>query len=125
LSTVCGGSENAPPIAGCVIDIFSITMAAAPCMRTLRRHATSSARFDQRFGTTERMPWFSTMRARVGYAVDSVMRGGIEGLVTKRWSMKLEYLYMGTPSMSVAARQQRDREQQSDPRRRELSLLAS
>jgi outer membrane immunogenic protein len=47
------------------------------------------------------MPWFSTMRARVGYPVDSVMGGGIEGLVTKRWSTKLEYLYMGTPSTSL------------------------
>ena len=82
------------------------------------------------FSTTERMPWFSTMRARVGYPVGSVMPyltggavwgqrsidgpisassnywtwtagGGIEGLVTERWSMKLEYLYMGTPSTSL------------------------
>ena len=27
--------------------------------------------------------------------------GGIEGLVTERWSMKLEYLDMGTPSTSL------------------------
>ena len=27
--------------------------------------------------------------------------GGIEGLVTERWSMKLEFLYMGTPSTSL------------------------
>ena len=27
--------------------------------------------------------------------------GGIEGLVTERLSMKLEYLYMGTPSTSL------------------------
>src|ERR671913_298738 len=82
------------------------------------------------FSTTERMPWFSTMRARVGYAVGSVMPyltggavwgqrsidgpisasanywtwtagGGIEGFVTERWSMKAEYLYMGTPSTSL------------------------
>lgn len=79
---------------------------------------------------TERTPWFSTMRARVGYPVGSVMPyltggavwgqrtidgpisasanywtwtagGGIEGLMTERWSMKLEYLYMGTPSTSL------------------------
>jgi outer membrane immunogenic protein len=83
------------------------------------------------FSTTERVPWFSTMRARVGYPVGSVMPyltggavwgqrtidgpfasissnywtwtagGGIEGLLTDRWSMKLEYLYMGTPSTSL------------------------
>ena len=82
------------------------------------------------FSTTERTPWFSTMRARVGYPVGSVMPyitggavwgqrsidgpisasanywtwtagGGIEGLVTERVSMKLEYLYMGTPSTSL------------------------
>jgi outer membrane immunogenic protein len=82
------------------------------------------------FSTTERTPWFSTMRARVGYPVGTVMPyltggavwgqrsidgpisasanywtwtagGGIEGLVTERWSMKLEYLYMGTPSTSL------------------------
>jgi len=82
------------------------------------------------FSTTERTPWFSTMRARLGYPVGSVMPyltggavwgqrsidgpisasanywtwtagGGIEGLVTERWSMKLEYLYMGTPSTSL------------------------
>ncbi|HZB52428.1 MAG TPA: outer membrane beta-barrel protein [Reyranella sp.] len=82
------------------------------------------------FSTTERMPWFSTMRARVGYAVGSVMPyltggavwgqrsidgpisasanywtwtagGGIEGFITERWSMKAEYLYMGTPSTSL------------------------
>jgi outer membrane immunogenic protein len=83
------------------------------------------------FSTTERVPWFSTMRARVGYPVGSVMPyltggavwgqrtidgpfasissnywtwtagGGIEGIITDRWSMKLEYLYMGTPSTSL------------------------
>src|SRR4029453_6845664 len=85
------------------------------------------------FSTTERTPWFSTMRARLGYPVGTVMPyltggavwgqrsidgpisasanywtwtagGGIEGLVTERWSMKLEYLYMGTPSTSWLAR---------------------
>jgi outer membrane immunogenic protein len=82
------------------------------------------------FGTTERVPWFSTMRARVGYPVGSVMPyltggavwgqrtidgpistsanywtwtagGGVEGFLADRWSMKLEYLYMGTPSTSL------------------------
>src|SRR5687767_10270662 len=82
------------------------------------------------FSTTERMPWFSTMRARVGYPVGTVMPyltggavwgqrsidgpisasanywtwtagGGIEGFITERWSMKAEYLYMGTPSTSL------------------------
>lgn len=28
--------------------------------------------------------------------------GGIEGMITDRWSTKLEYLYMGTPSTSLA-----------------------
>jgi hypothetical protein len=28
-------------ILSCIVDIFSIAMAAASCMRTLRRHATS------------------------------------------------------------------------------------
>ena len=80
--------------------------------------------------TTERTPWFSTMRARIGYPVGSVMPyltggavwgqrtidgpfaasanywtwtvgGGFEGLLADRWSMKLEYLYMGTPSTSL------------------------
>ena len=71
------------------------------------------------------------MRARVGYPVGSVMPyltggavwgqhsidgpfasasanywtwtagGGVEGLLADRWSMKLEYLYMGTPSTSL------------------------
>jgi outer membrane immunogenic protein len=82
------------------------------------------------FNATERVPWFSTMRARVGYPVGSVMPyltggavwgqrsidgpisastnywtwtagGGIEGLIADHWSMKLEYLYMGTPSTSL------------------------
>jgi len=81
------------------------------------------------FGTTKRMPWFGTMRARVGYpgsvmpyltggavwgqrSIDGPISasanywtwtagGGIEGLVTERWSMKLECLYMGTPSTSL------------------------
>jgi outer membrane immunogenic protein len=82
------------------------------------------------FNTTERTPWFSTMRARVGYPVGTVMPyltggavwgqrtidgplaasanywtwtvgGGVEGLLADRWSMKLEYLYMGTPSTSL------------------------
>lgn len=82
------------------------------------------------FSTTERTPWFSTMRARLGYPVGTVMPyltggavwgqrsidgpisatanywtwtagGGIEGLVAERVSMKLEYLYMGTPSTSL------------------------
>ena len=79
---------------------------------------------------TERTPWFSTMRLRAGYAVGSVMPyvtggavwgqrtidgpfgntanywtwtvgGGVEGFITNRWSTKLEYLYMGTPSVSL------------------------
>ena len=28
--------------------------------------------------------------------------GGVEGMITDRWSTKLEYLYMGTPSVSVS-----------------------
>jgi outer membrane immunogenic protein len=81
-------------------------------------------------GATERTPWFTTMRARVGYPVGSVMPyvtggavwgqrtidgpisasanywtwtvgGGVEGMIADRWSMKLEYLYMGTPSTSL------------------------
>jgi outer membrane immunogenic protein len=28
--------------------------------------------------------------------------GGVEGMITNRWSTKLEYLYMGTPSVPVA-----------------------
>lgn len=80
--------------------------------------------------TTERTPWFSTMRARAGYPVGSVMPyvtggavwgqrtidgpiaasanywtwtvgGGVEGLIADRWSMKLEYLYMGAPSTTL------------------------
>ncbi|MFO1161724.1 MAG: outer membrane beta-barrel protein [Reyranellaceae bacterium] len=80
--------------------------------------------------TTERTPWFSTMRARVGYPVGSVVPyvtggavwgqrtidgpisasanywtwtagGGVEALIADRWSLKLEYLYMGTPSTSL------------------------
>jgi outer membrane immunogenic protein len=27
--------------------------------------------------------------------------GGVEGMITNRWSTKLEYLYMGTPSVSL------------------------
>lgn len=79
---------------------------------------------------TERTPWFSTLRARIGYPVGSVMPyvtggavwgqrtldgpisasanywtwtvgGGVEGLIADRWSVKLEYLYMGTPSTSL------------------------
>lgn len=79
---------------------------------------------------TERTPWFSTMRLRAGYAVGSVMPyvtggavwgqhsidgpfgssanywtwtvgGGVEGMISDRWSTKLEYLYMGTPSVSL------------------------
>jgi outer membrane immunogenic protein len=90
------------------------------------------------FNATEAMPWFSTMRARAGYPVGSVMPyvtggavwgertlnggapnipsfstsanfwtwtvgGGVEGMVADHWSLKLEYLYMGTPSTSLSA----------------------
>jgi outer membrane immunogenic protein len=86
----------------------------------------------------EKMPWFSTMRARIGYPVGSVLPyvtggavwgersiegnvstmgsfyadttfwtwtvgGGIEGQVADRWTMKLEYLYVGTPSVALSA----------------------
>jgi len=85
------------------------------------------------------MPWFSTLRARVGYPVGSIMPyvtggavygqqnlsgydtaaggafsvsnnfwtyavgGGIEGRVAERWTAKLEYLYMGTPSTALSS----------------------
>ena len=89
------------------------------------------------FNATERMPWFSTLRARVGYPVGWVMPyvtggavwgertisgggpglpsfsasatfwtwtvgGGVEAMLADRWSTKLEYLYMGTPSTSLS-----------------------
>ncbi|MBL6614472.1 MAG: porin family protein [Reyranella sp.] len=79
---------------------------------------------------TERTPWFSTMRLRAGYAVGSVMPyvtggavwgqhsidgpfgnsvnywtwtvgGGVECMISDRWSTKIEYLYMGAPSVSL------------------------
>lgn len=86
---------------------------------------------------TEYTPWFSTFRARGGYAFGSIMPyltggavwgqrtlsgggpgmpafsasstywtwtvgGGVETRLAERWSAKVEYLYMGTPSVSLS-----------------------
>src|SRR5262245_47772762 len=109
-----------PVILGAEIDFQGSTYAAG---------VTGGNAFGP-LSTTERVPWFSTMRARVGYPVGSVMPyvtggavwgqrtidgpistsanywtwtagGGVEGFLADRWSMKLEYLYMGTPSTSL------------------------
>lgn len=86
---------------------------------------------------TEYTPWFSTFRARGGYAFGSILPyltggavwgqrtltgggpgmpafsasstywtwtvgGGVEAKLAERWSAKVEYLYMGTPSTSLS-----------------------
>ncbi len=63
-------------------------------------YATGGAVWGQRTidGGGSGMPAFSASTTYWTWTVG----GGVEGMITDRWSTKLEYLYMGTPSSSLS-----------------------
>ncbi|WP_421995372.1 outer membrane protein [Reyranella sp.] len=96
-----GGGSGAGPLAATTYTPWFSTMRlrAGYTVGSVMPYVTGGAVWGQRTvsGGGAGMPAYSASNTYWTWTVG----GGVEGMIADRWSMKLEYLYMGTPSTAL------------------------